>query len=66
MMVCVFIENKLTKTLGRGIYLFVTMSRISVGYGLLPLSDSGYTGAFQDMMHVFVVIPLVILLPSCH
>nr|WP_307990764.1 DUF998 domain-containing protein [uncultured Niameybacter sp.] len=63
MMVCVFIENKLTKNLRLGIYLFAVMNWIScVGYGLFPLSDSGYTETFQDVMHVFVVTPLVVLI----
>lgn len=63
MMVCVFIENKLTKNLRLGIYLFAAMNWIScVGYGLFPLSESGYTETFQDVMHVFVVTPLVVLL----
>lgn len=63
MMVCVFIGNKLTRTLRLGIYLFAAMNWVScVGYGLFPLSDSGYAGAFQDIIHGFVVTPLVVLL----
>lgn len=62
-MVCVFIQDKLTKTLRTGIYLFAIMNWISnVGYAMFPLSDSGNAGAFQDMMHIYVVTVLVVLL----
>lgn len=63
MMVCVFIQGKLTKTIRIGIYLNAAMNWVScVGYGMFPLSDSGFAGGFQDIMHGFVVTPLVILL----
>lgn len=63
MMVCVFIQGKLNKTLRLGIYLFAAMYWVSsVGYGMFPLSDSGYAGAFQDIMHTYVVTVLVVLL----
>lgn len=62
MMVCVYIQGKLTKILRTGIYLFAIMNWIScVGFGMFPLSESGYAGAFQDIMHGFVVTPLVVL-----
>ncbi|MFQ8705469.1 MAG: DUF998 domain-containing protein [Thomasclavelia sp.] len=62
MMVCVFVQNKLTKTLRIGIYLFAVMNWITnIGFSMFPLSNSGYAGNFQDMMHGFVVTPLVIL-----
>lgn len=62
-MVCIFIQDKLTKTLRLGIYLFAIMNWISnVGYAMFPLSDSGNAGAFQDMMHIYVVTVLVVLL----
>lgn len=45
-----------------GIYLFAVMEWISaVGYRMFPLSDSGYAGEFQDVMHM-VVTALVVLL----
>ena len=51
-----------TKLLRTGIYLFAIMEWISaVGYRMFPLSDSGYAGAFQDVMHM-VVTALVVLL----
>lgn len=62
MMVCVFIQGKLNKTLRIGIYLFAVMNWVSsVGYTLFPLSDSGNAGAFQDIMHVYVVTALVVI-----
>lgn len=63
MMVCVFIKDKLNKTLRIGIYIFAAMNWISnVGYAMFPLSDSGNAGAFQDIMHIYVVTVLVVLL----
>lgn len=63
MMVCVFVQGRLNKTLRLGIYLFAVMYWVSsVGYGMFPLSDSGYAGAFQDIMHTYVVTVLVVLL----
>lgn len=63
MMVCVFIQGKLNRTIRVGIYLFAAMNFISnVGYSMFPLSDSGNAGAFQDIMHIYVVTLLVVLL----
>ncbi|MCM1494614.1 MAG: DUF998 domain-containing protein [Bacteroides sp.] len=63
MMVCVFIHGKLNKTIRIGIYLFAIMNWISnVGYAMFPLSDSGNAGAFQDIMHIYVITLLVVLL----
>lgn len=63
MMVCVFIQEKLNKTLRAGIYLFAIMNWVSnVGYAMFPLSDSGNAGTFQDIMHVYVVTVLVVML----
>ena len=60
--VCVGIQGQKTKLLRTGIYLFSIMEWISaVGYRMFPLSDSGYAGAFQDVMHM-VVTALVVLL----
>ncbi|MBE0451340.1 MAG: DUF998 domain-containing protein [Clostridia bacterium] len=62
MMVCVYIGDKLNKTLRIGIYLFAVMNWVSsVGYAMFPLSDSGYAGKFQDVMHVYVVTSSVVL-----
>lgn len=63
MAVCVFIQGKLNKTIRIGIYLFAVMNWVSnVGYTMFPLSDSGNAGAFQDIMHIYVITVLVVLL----
>lgn len=63
MMVCVFIQKKLTRTLRIGIYLFTAMNWVSaVGFTMFPLSDSGNAGTFQDIMHIYVVTIMVVLL----
>ena len=60
--VCIGIQGQKTKLLRSGIYLFAIMEWISaVGYRMFPLSDSGYAGAFQDVMHM-VITALVVLL----
>lgn len=63
MMVCVFIQGKLNKTLRTGIYLFAAMNWISsVGYAMFPVSDRGNAGTFQDLMHIYAVtVPVVLL-----
>lgn len=63
MAVCVYIGERLTKTIRTGIYLFAAMNWVSsVGYSMFPLSDSGYAGTFQDIMHVYAVTVLVVVL----
>lgn len=63
MMVCVFIQGKLNKNIRLGIYFHTVVSWISaIGYGMFPLSDSGYVGTIQDFVHVFVITPVVIIL----
>lgn len=63
--VCIGIQGRKTKLLRSGIYLFAVMEWISaVGYRMFPLSDSGYAGTFQDVMHMAVtalVVPLSIV-----
>lgn len=62
-LVCVFIQDKLNKTLRIGIYLFTIMNWIScIGYKLFPLSDSGNAGTLQDIMHIYVITVIVVLL----
>lgn len=59
---CVFFQGKVNKTFRVGIYLFAVMQWISaVGYTLFSLSESGYAGAFQDIMHVVVTVFVVLL-----
>ena len=52
-------KNKLLRT---GIALFAAMECISaVGYRMFPLSESGYAGAFQDVMHIIITAVVVLL-----
>ena len=56
------IQGQKTRRLRSGVYLFAIMEWVSaIGYRMFPLSDSGYAGAFQDVMHM-VVTALVVLL----
>lgn len=58
----VYYQGKVNRVFRLGIYLFSIMSWISaVGYTLFSLSESGYAGAFQDVMHI-VVTAIVVLL----
>ena len=60
--VCIGIQGWKTKLLRSGIFLFAIMEWISaVGYRMFPLSDSGYAGAFQDVMHMAVTALVVLL-----
>lgn len=60
--VCIGIRGQKTRLLRTGIYLFAVMEWISaVGYRMFPMSDSGYAGAFQDVMHMAVTALLVLL-----
>lgn len=60
--VCIGIQGQKISLLRTGIYLFSVMEWISaVGYRMFPLSDSGYAGAFQDIMHM-VITAIVVLL----
>lgn len=62
MMVCVGIAGVVTRLLRAGIYTFAAMEWISaVGYRSFPLSDSGYAGTFQDVMHMVVTALVVVL-----
>jgi len=60
MMVCVFVQGKLNRTLRLGVYLFAAMNWVSAaGYASFPLTDSGYAGTFQDVMHMVVTAGVV-------
>ena len=62
MMVCVGIAGVGTRLLRAGIYTFAAMEWISAGgYRSFPLSDSGYAGTFQDVMHMVVTALVVVL-----
>ena len=60
--VCIGIQGQKTRLLRTGVYLFAAMECISaIGYRMFPLSDSGYAGAFQDVMHMIVTAAVVLL-----
>ena len=62
MIVCIGIQGKKTKLLRIGIYLFALMEWTSaVGYRMFPLSNSGYDGTFQDVMHMIITFIVVML-----
>lgn len=62
MMVCAGIQGRGSRILRLGIYLFTAMEWVSaVGFSMFPLSDSGYAGTFQDRMHIFSTIVVVLL-----
>lgn len=60
--VCIGLQGQKTKFLRTGVYLFSVMEWISaVGYRMFPLSESGYAGKFQDVMHMVVTVIVVLL-----
>lgn len=62
-LVCVYIEGRLSKRVRLGIYLFGLMNWVSaIGYSMFPLISSGNSGGFQDMVHIYIVTPIVVLL----
>jgi len=61
-LLCVFVEGRLSRTLRAGIYTFTVMNWVSyVGYAMFPLTSSGYSGTFQDIMHMVVTAMVVLL-----
>lgn len=59
---CIAIQGRKPKLLRTGVYLFAIMEWISaVGYRMFPLSESGYAGTFQDVMHMAVTAAVVLL-----
>ena len=55
-------EKKEPGFLRSGVYLFTIMEWVSaVGFGMFPLSDSGYAGTFQDQMHILSTVIVVLL-----
>jgi len=60
MMACVFVQGKLNRTLRLGVYLFAAMNWVSAaGYASFPLTESGYAGSLQDVMHMVVTAAVV-------
>ncbi|MDD6995114.1 MAG: DUF998 domain-containing protein [Candidatus Borkfalkiaceae bacterium] len=55
-------QSSQSRLLRAGVYVFAAMECISaVGYRMFPLSESGYAGAFQDVMHMIITAVVVIL-----
>ena len=60
--VCVGLQGEKTKLLRTGVYVFAAMEFVSaVGYRAFPLSDSGFGGETQDVMHIVVTVIVVVL-----
>lgn len=60
--ICIGIQREKNKLLRIGVYLFAIMEWISaIGYRMFPLSDSGYVGTFQDVMHIIITVFVVSL-----
>lgn len=60
--VCIGIQANKNTLLRIGVYLFAIMELISaIGYRMFPLSNSGYDGKFQDIMHMIVTFAVVLL-----
>lgn len=61
-LVCIGLQGQKTKLLRTGVSLFAVMEWVSaIGYRMFPLSESGYAGAFQDVMHMAVTAAVVLL-----
>lgn len=60
--VCIGIQGQKNRLLRIGVRLFAGMEWISaIGYRMFPLSDSGYAGAAQDVLHMVVTAAVVLL-----
>jgi hypothetical membrane protein len=58
----VYFKRKINKCVTFGAGFFCIMTMISFfGYTFFPLSESGYAGTFQDIMHMVVTIAVVLL-----
>ena len=61
-LVCIGLQGQKTTLLRTGVSLFGNMGWGStLGYRMFPLSESGYAGAFQDVMHMVVTAAVVVL-----
>lgn len=59
---CLFVNGKMNRLFRIGVYTFTAMNLTSaIGYAFFPLSESGFAGEFQDIMHG-VVTGIVVLL----
>jgi len=56
-----YLKGKINKIITIASFTFFSMNIISFfGYTFFPLSESGYAGTFQDIMHMIVTILVVI------
>jgi hypothetical membrane protein len=62
---CLYVQNRLNKTLRTGIYLLAVMTWVSsIGYTLFPLTTSGGGNTLQDLIHLLVVTAAVVILTT--
>ena len=60
---CLYVRNHLNKKLRAGVYVYAILSWVdTIGYAVFPLTESGYAGAWQDIVHVFVLSPIAVIL----
>jgi hypothetical membrane protein len=58
----VYFRQKINKFVTFGAGFFCIMTIVSfLGYTFFPLSESGYAGTFQDIMHMAVTVAVVLL-----
>jgi len=56
----VYFKGKINKIITFGSFIFCVMTIISfLGYTFFPLSEAGYAGTFQDIMHMVVTVLVV-------
>lgn len=54
-------QHRANRLLRLGIYIFAAMTWLSLGYTMFPLSEGGDAGTPVDLVHIYVVTPLVML-----
>jgi len=58
----VYFKQRINKCVTFGAGFFCIMTIVSfLGYTFFPLSESGYAGTFQDIMHMAVTVAVVLL-----
>jgi len=58
----VYFKQKINRCVTFGAGFFCIMTIVSfLGYTFFPLSESGYAGTFQDIMHMAVTVAVVLL-----
>jgi len=57
-----YFKQRINKCVTLGAGFFCVMTIVSfLGYTFFPLSESGYAGTFQDVMHMAVTVAVVVL-----